>query len=117
MWLRWVSCEAAQTARRSPQFAAAFQAIAKRRENRMATTAAARRLLTRARRRLTGAERAPRVSTRAASSRCGALDTSNDASSYLGRNPNFEHAVVAGSTGAGGAGAAAAAGAPRSGTG
>src|SRR5262249_58681969 len=31
VWLRWVLCEAAQTAKRSPQFAASFQRIAKRR--------------------------------------------------------------------------------------
>ena len=29
VWLRWVLCEAAQTAKRSPQFAASYQAIAK----------------------------------------------------------------------------------------
>ena len=30
-WLRWVLCEAAQTAKRSPQFVAGYQAIAQRR--------------------------------------------------------------------------------------
>jgi transposase len=34
VWLRWVLCEAAQTAKRSPQFAAGFQAIAQRRGRR-----------------------------------------------------------------------------------
>ena len=47
-WLRWVLCEAAQTARRSPQFADGYQAIAKRRGKKIATTAVARKLLTRA---------------------------------------------------------------------
>jgi hypothetical protein len=46
--LRWALCEAAQTAKRSPQFAATFQAIAKRRGKKIATTAVARKLLTRA---------------------------------------------------------------------
>ena len=41
-------CEAAQTAKRSPQFAAGYQAIAKRRGKKIATTAVARKLLTRA---------------------------------------------------------------------
>ena len=30
VWLRWVLCEAAQTAKRDPQFAAGFQRIAQR---------------------------------------------------------------------------------------
>jgi transposase len=47
-WLRWVLCEAAQTAKRSPQFAAGYQAIAARRGKKIATTAVARKLLTRA---------------------------------------------------------------------
>jgi transposase len=47
-WLRWVLCEAAQTAKRHPQFAAGYQAIAKRRGKKIATTAVARKLLTRA---------------------------------------------------------------------
>jgi transposase len=46
--LRQVLCEAAQTARRSPQFAAGYQATAKRRGKKIATTAVARKLLTRA---------------------------------------------------------------------
>ena len=48
MWLRWVLCEAAQTAKRSPEFAAAFQRIAKRRGKKIATTAVACKLATRA---------------------------------------------------------------------
>jgi transposase len=47
-WLRWILCEAAQTAKRSPQFAASYQALARRRGKKIATTAIARKLLTRA---------------------------------------------------------------------
>jgi transposase len=47
-WLRWILCEAAQTAKRSPQFAASYQDIARRRGKKIATTAIARKLLTRA---------------------------------------------------------------------
>jgi transposase len=48
VWLRWVLCEAAQTAKRHPQFAAAFQRVAKRRGKKIVTTAIARKLATRA---------------------------------------------------------------------
>jgi transposase len=58
VWLRWVLCEAAQTAKRHPQFAAGFQAIAKRRGKKIATTAVARKLATRAWHLLTDAEHA-----------------------------------------------------------
>src|SRR6266536_2788566 len=47
-WLRWVLNQAAQTARRSPEFAAAYAAIARRRGKKIATIAIARKLLTRA---------------------------------------------------------------------
>jgi transposase len=47
-WLRWVMNQAAQTARRSPVFAASYAAIAKRRGKKIATIAIARKLLTRA---------------------------------------------------------------------
>jgi len=47
-WVRWILCEAAQTARRHPQFAAGYQAIARRRGKKIATTAIARKLLTQA---------------------------------------------------------------------
>jgi len=57
-WLRWVLCEAAQTAKRHPPFAASYQAIAKRRGKKIATTAVARKLLTRAWHLLTDAEHA-----------------------------------------------------------
>ena len=47
-WVRWILCEAAQKARRHPDFAASYQAIAGRRGTKIATTAIARKLLTRA---------------------------------------------------------------------
>ncbi|PZG95245.1 IS110 family transposase [Streptomyces sp. NTH33] len=47
-WLRWILCEAAQSAKRSPEFAAAYQRLAHRRGKKIATTAIARRLLARA---------------------------------------------------------------------
>ena len=48
VWVRWVLCEAAQTAKRHPDFAAGYQAIARRRGKKIAATAIARKLLTRA---------------------------------------------------------------------
>ena len=57
-WLRWILCEAAQTAKRHPDFAASYPAIARRRGKKIATTAIARKLLTRAWHLLTDAERA-----------------------------------------------------------
>jgi hypothetical protein len=56
-WLRWALAEAAQNAKRHPQFTASYQAIAKRRGRKIATTAIARKLLTRAWHLLTDAER------------------------------------------------------------
>ena len=47
-WLRWVLNQAAQTAKRSPEFAATYAAIAKRRGTKIATIAISRKLLTRA---------------------------------------------------------------------
>ena len=47
-WLRWVMNQAAQTAKRSPDFAAAYSSIAKRRGKKIATIAISRKLLTRA---------------------------------------------------------------------
>ncbi|MEV7859467.1 IS110 family transposase [Streptomyces hirsutus] len=47
-WLRWILCEAAQTAKRSPEFADAYQRLAHRRGKEIATTALTRRLLARA---------------------------------------------------------------------
>ena len=46
--LRWVLTQAAHTAKRSPQFAATYAAIARRRGHKIATIAVARKLLTRA---------------------------------------------------------------------
>jgi hypothetical protein len=55
-------CEAAQTANRHPDFAASYQAIARRRGKKIATTAIARKLLTRAYHLLTDAQiTAPRA--------------------------------------------------------
>jgi len=47
-WARWVLCEAAQTAKRHPDFAPGYEALARRRGKKIATTAIARKLLTRA---------------------------------------------------------------------
>ena len=47
-WLRWVLNQAAQTAKRSEEFAPAYAAIARRRGKKIATIAIARKLLTRA---------------------------------------------------------------------
>jgi hypothetical protein len=47
-WLRWILCEAAQTAKRHPDFAATYTAMARRRGKKIATTGVARKLLTRA---------------------------------------------------------------------
>ena len=47
-WVRWVACEAAQTAKRHPDFAPGYAALARRRGKKIATTAVARKLLTRA---------------------------------------------------------------------
>jgi transposase len=55
-WLRWILCEAAQTAKRHPDFAPTYQAIARRRGKKIATTAIARKLLTRAYHLLTDAQ-------------------------------------------------------------
>jgi transposase len=55
-WLRWVLNQPAQTAKRSPQFAATYAAIAKRRGKKIATIAIARKLLTRAYHLLAGAQ-------------------------------------------------------------
>jgi hypothetical protein len=47
-WLRWIMNQAAQTAKRSPEFAASYAVIAKKRGKKIATIAIARKLLTRA---------------------------------------------------------------------
>jgi transposase len=46
-WARWVACEAAQTAKRHPDFAPGYEATARRRGKKIATTAVARKLITR----------------------------------------------------------------------
>ena len=48
VWLRWALNQAAQTAKRSPEFAATYSALAKKRGKNIATIAIARKLLTRA---------------------------------------------------------------------
>jgi transposase len=48
VWLRWALNQAAQTAKRSPDFTASYAAIAKRRGKKIATIAIARKLVTRA---------------------------------------------------------------------
>ena len=65
VWLRWVLCEAAQTAKRSPEFAGTFQRIAQRRGKKIATTAIARKLATRAWHLLADAEHAAAATRRA----------------------------------------------------
>src|ERR1700749_4460912 len=47
-WLRWVLNQAAQTAKRSPEFSATYAAIPKRRGKNIPTIANSRKLLTRA---------------------------------------------------------------------
>jgi transposase len=80
-WLRWILCEAAQTAKRSPQFAASYQALARRRGKKIATTAIARKLLTRAWHLLTDAERAASHTTSAPGSRRAAVTSGQGSSS------------------------------------
>src|SRR5437764_4957228 len=46
-WLRWVLCQAAQTAKRHPDFAETYAGISRRRGKKIATTAIARKLLPR----------------------------------------------------------------------
>ncbi len=74
-WLRWILCEAAQTAKRSPQFAGSYQGIARRRGKKIATTAIARKLLTRAWHLLTDAEH---TATHQATTSAPAADAATD---------------------------------------
>jgi transposase len=62
-WLRWVLNQAAQTAKRSPEFAGAYAAIAQRRGTKIATIAISRKLLTRAWHLLATQASTPAVST------------------------------------------------------
>jgi transposase len=84
-WLRWILCEAAQTAKRHPDFAASYQAIARRRGKKIATTAIARKLLTRAWHLLTDAQiTAPRAAATPRTAAAGAL-TDREGSPSPGR--------------------------------
>ncbi|GED86944.1 hypothetical protein TNCT6_40290 [Streptomyces sp. 6-11-2] len=65
-WLRRILCEAAQTAKRHPDFADAYHAISARRGKKIATTAIARKLLTRAYHLLQAAEAQPQRRKRTA---------------------------------------------------
>jgi hypothetical protein len=67
-WLRWVLNQAAQTAKRSPEFAATYAAISKRRGKKIATIAVARKLLARACHLLAGAHAAQAQATGSAPS-------------------------------------------------
>ncbi|MGW4567073.1 IS110 family transposase [Streptomyces sp. NPDC004561] len=65
-WLRWILCEAAQTAKRHPDFADTYRTITVRRGKKIATTAIARKLLTRAYHLLQATEARPQRRKRAA---------------------------------------------------
>src|SRR6266480_2611903 len=62
-WLRWVLNQAAQTAKRSPEFSATYAAIARRRGKKIATIAISRKLLTRAYHLLAAAQAAQETTT------------------------------------------------------
>lgn len=62
-WLRWVLNQAAQTAKRSPEFSATYTAITKRRGKKIATIAISRKLLTRAYHLLAATQAAQETST------------------------------------------------------
>lgn len=61
VWLRWIMIEAAQTAKRNPEFAETYRAMSRRRGKKIATIAVARKLLTRAWHLLHEADRAADV--------------------------------------------------------
>jgi hypothetical protein len=67
--------QAAQTAKRSPEFSATYAAISKRRGKKIATIAIARKLLTRAYHLLTAAQAAQAPGTAAISSAAGTATT------------------------------------------
>jgi transposase len=75
VWLRWVLNQAAQTAKRSPEFSANYAAISKRRGKKIATIAISRKLLTRAYHLLAAAQAAQAPGTAAASSEAGTATT------------------------------------------
>jgi transposase len=69
VWLRWILIEAAQTAKRNPEFAESYRAMSRRRGKKIATIAVARKLLTRAWHLLADAEaQQPHRKTRSAPS-------------------------------------------------
>ena len=74
-WLRWVLNQAAQTAKRSPEFSATYAAIAKRRGKKIATIAISRKLLTRAYHLLAAAQAAQAPGTAATGSAASAATT------------------------------------------
>src|SRR5512132_2119316 len=74
-WLRWVLNQAAQTAKRSPEFHATYTAIARRRGKKIATIAIARKLLTRAYHLLAAAQAAQAPDTAATGSAASVATT------------------------------------------
>jgi transposase len=85
-WLRWILIEAAQTAKRSPAFAPTYQAIARRRGKKIATTAVARKLLARAYHLLVQAEATPAGAPRTTSTHAPA-PAGTPATDREGRTP------------------------------
>jgi transposase len=77
-WVRWVLCQAAQTAKRDPQFTASYAAIARRRGKKIATTAIARKLITRAWHLLTDAGRQAGPHAAATASAAAGPDAATD---------------------------------------
>jgi Transposase IS116/IS110/IS902 family len=86
-WLRWVLNQAAQTAKRSPEFSATYTAIARRRGKKIATMAIARKLLTRAYHLLAEAAATPEGTTAATpQTREGVTSTGRARSSGMSRH-------------------------------
>jgi transposase len=92
-WLRWVLNQAAQTAKRSPEFSATYAAIAKRRGKKIATIAIARKLLTRAYHLLAAAQAGQAPTTTTATSFTG---TAGKAPADGGGSPSPGHARSSG---------------------
>jgi transposase len=76
-WLRWVLNQAAQTAKRSPEFSATYAAISKRRGKKIATIAISRKLLTRAYHLLASAQDGQAPDTAAAAAASAAPTTTH----------------------------------------
>jgi transposase len=87
VWLRWILIEAAQTAKRSPAFAPTYQAIARRRGKKIATTAVARKLLARAYHLLADAQTTPAGTPRTTSTHTPAPAGTAPATDREGRTP------------------------------